>query len=440
MANPLGKIITGLKADTASYSLRGKGAKYTVVFALLLLVVIGAPVALLIMPENSVAFVAFLASLLCLQKIKLPAWARAVLLVLDLAVVMPLVGITSGTFARVATMIALYGVLAVGLNIVVGYTGLLNLGFAAFYAVGAYLYAIFASTQANSFMPVAVFPLSGNWFWLFLLLALIVTGFVGFLLGLPVLRLKGDYLAVVTLGFAEIIRLLFNNLSKPINITNGPMGITPIQPPMLFNLRLDQPVHYYIIVLALLGLTVLLVRNLQNSRIGRAWVAIREDELVARTMGVPVVRMKLLSFSIAAGLAGMMGVVFAAMQSYVDPTSFTFMESIVILCMVILGGTGNLQGVIIGALSVVVLQLQILKDVSNYLTTLTTAGVLNLPVWLNPSKYERLIFGLILVLMCIFRPNGLLPEKRVLKIKEKLGFKPKPPADGGNNAAPKEGQ
>ena len=142
-------------------------------------------------------------------------------------------------------------------------------------------------------------------------------------------------------------------------------------------------------------------------------------------------RLKLLSFSIAAGLAGMMGVVFAAMQSYVDPTSFTFMESIVILCMVILGGTGNIQGVIIGALAVVVLQLQILKDVSNYLTSLTTAGILNLPSWLNPAKYERLIFGLILVLMCIFRPNGMLPEKRVLKIRRKLGLGPKEqPAEG----------
>jgi branched-chain amino acid transport system permease protein len=217
------------------------------------------------------------------------------------------------------------------------------------------------------------------------------------------------------------------------------MGITPIQAPMLFNIKLDKPVDFYVIVLVLFLLTVLVVRNLQNSRIGRAWVAIREDELVARTMGVPVVRMKLLSFSIAAGLAGMMGVVFAAMQSYVDPTSFTFMESIIILCMVILGGSGSLQGVIIGALAVVTLQLQVLKDVSNFLTSLTTAGVLNLPAWLNPAKYERLIFGLILVLMCIFRPNGMVPEKRMLKIKEKLGFKPKPPIAGKPSGDVKEG-
>ncbi len=418
---------------------REMSGRQKTVFLLQLLVIVAAPVWLLLEPGNSVAFVLFLLSLLAVQKISLPAWARIAFAAVDLLLVIPVVGQTSGTFARVATIIGIYAILSLGLNIVVGFTGLLNLGYAAFYAVGAYTYAIFASSQANYFMANKIFPLSGNWFWLFLLIALVVSGFVGFLLGLPVLRLKGDYLAIVTLGFAEIIRLLFNNLSKPVNLTNGPMGITPIQAPMLFSLKLNKPVDFYWIVLGLFLLTVLVVRNLQNSRIGRAWVAIREDELVARTMGVPVVCMKLLSFSIAAGLAGMMGVVFAAMQSYVDPTSFTFMESIIILCMVILGGTGNMQGVIIGALAVIVLQLQILKDVSNYLTSLTTSGILNLPAWLNPAKYERLIFGLILVLMCIFRPNGILPEKRMLKIRQKLGFKPKAPADGAPETKAKEG-
>ena len=397
--------------------------KEWIILVLEVAVVITAPVLLLCNPRNSIVFIFFLVSLLLLRKPSLPVLVRLILAAIDLAVIMPIVGTASGTFSRVAAMIGIYAILSMGLNIVVGFTGLLNLGYAAFYAVGAYTYAIFASRQASYFMA-GNFPLSGNWFWLFLLIALVVSGIVGFLLGLPVLRLKGDYLAVVTLGFAEIIRLLFNNLSKPVNITNGPMGITPIQPPKLFGMTLDQPVHYYCIVLVLLVLTVIVVRNLQNSRIGRAWVAIREDELVARTMGVPVVRMKLLSFSIGAGLAGMVGVVFAAMQKFIDPTSFTFMESIVILCMVILGGTGSIQGVIIGALAVVVLQLQILKDVSQWLTDLTASGVLNLPPWLNPAKYERLIFGLILVLMCIFRPNGILPEKRVLAIRAKLGLKP----------------
>jgi len=414
-----------IKGDATAFRFGKLTVKERIIFVLQAAAILAGPVWLLIDTGNSIAFIFFLATLLLIQKIRLPMWTRLLLVALDLAVVLPIAGAASGTFARVATMIGIYAILSMGLNIVVGFTGLLNLGYAAFYAVGAYTYAIFASSQAANFIPYGTFPISGNWFWLFLVIALIVAGFVGFLLGLPVLRLKGDYLAVVTLGFAEIIRLLFNNLSKPINITNGPMGISPIQPPMLFNIPLNRPVHYYGVVLVLFVLTVVLVRNLQNSRIGRAWVAIREDELVARTMGVPVVRMKLLSFSIAAGLAGMMGVVFAAMQSYVDPTSFTFMESIVILCMVILGGTGSIKGVIIGALAVVVLQLQILKDVSEYLTSLTSSGVLNLPSWLNPAKYERLIFGLILVLMCIFRPNGLVPEKRVLQFKARLGLNKK---------------
>lgn len=432
-------ILDKLKADAGDFRFGALKPAEKLLFILQAGLIVIAPVWLLLQPGNNLAFITFLLSLIMLIKIRLPLWLRMTVAVIDLAVVMPIVGVTSGTFARVATMIGIYAILSMGLNIVVGYTGLLNLGYAAFYAVGAYLYAIFASTQARNFMSFGTFPLSGNWFWLFLLLALIITGFVGFMLGLPVLRLKGDYLAIVTLGFAEIIRLLFNNLNKPINITNGPMGITPIEPPMLFALRLDRPVHFYGIVLVLLVLTVIVITNLQNSRIGRAWVAIREDELVARTMGVPVVRMKLLSFSIAAGLAGMMGVVFSALQSYVDPTSFTFMESIVILCMVILGGTGSIKGVIVGALAVVLLQLQILKDAANYLTALTASGVLNLPMWLNPAKYERLIFGLILVLMCIFRPNGLFPEKRVLRIKEKLGFKPKASAKDSAEIPAKEG-
>ena len=433
-------LIGSLKPAKGDFQFGSLTPRERVVFALQALFILAAPIWLLLHTGNSIAFILFLASLLLIQRIKLPVWLRLLLVAVDLVVVMPIVGTASGTFSRVATMIGIYAILSMGLNIVVGYTGLLNLGYAAFYAVGAYTYAIFASRQAANFMPFGTFPISGNWFWLFLLIALVVAGFVGFLLGLPVLRLKGDYLAVVTLGFAEIIRLLFNNLSKPINITNGPMGITPIQPPMLFSIPLNRPVHYYGVVLVLFALTVIVVRNIQNSRIGRAWVAIREDELVARTMGVPVVRMKLLSFSIAAGLAGMMGVVFAAMQSYVDPTSFTFMESIVILAMVILGGTGSMKGVIIGALAVIVLQLQILKDVSEWLTSLTTAGVLNLPAWLNPAKYERLIFGLILVLMCIFRPNGLVPEKRMLKIKAKLGIKVKPVDESGAAFVQKGGQ
>ena len=394
-------------------------------------VIVAAPVLVMFYRTNNLAFVLFLFSLLLLTMAKLPKMVRFAIAAVDLVVVMPVVGAASGSFALVATMVGVYAILSMGLNIVVGYTGLLNLGYAAFYAVGAYTYGIFASRQAAKFMGFGQFPLSGHWFWLFLVLGFVVAGGVGCLLGLPVMRLKGDYLAIVTLGFAEIIRLLFNNLNQPVNITNGPMGITPIQAPKILGWSLNKPVHFYVIVLVLFLITVVVVRNLNNSRIGRAWVAIREDELVARTMGVPVVRMKLLSFTIAAGLAGMMGVVFAALQSYIDPTSFTFMESVIILCMVILGGTGSQRGVIIGALAVVVLQLQILKDLSEFFTGLATSGVLVLPAGLNPAKYERLIFGLILVLMCIFRPKGLLPEKRFLSFKRRGEEAPIKPEKGG---------
>ena len=396
-------------------------------------IIVAAPILVMFYRTNNLAFVLFLFSLLLLTMAKLPKMMRFAIAAVDLVVVMPIVGAASGSFALVATMVGVYAILSMGLNIVVGYTGLLNLGYAAFYAVGAYTYGIFASRQAAKFMGFGQFPLSGHWFWLFLVLGFVVAGGVGFLLGLPVMRLKGDYLAIVTLGFAEIIRLLFNNLNQPVNITNGPMGITPIQapkPPQFFGLVLNKPVFFYLIVLMLFVLTVIVVRNLNNSRIGRAWVAIREDELVARTMGVPVVRMKLLSFTIGAGLAGMMGVVFAALQSYIDPTSFTFTESIIILCMVILGGTGSQRGVIIGALAVVVLQLQILKDVSEFFTSLATSGALVLPAGLNPAKYEKLVFGLILVLMCIFRPKGLLPEKRVLSLKRRKAEAVQPDGDG----------
>ena len=394
-------------------------------------VIAAAPVMVMIYRTNNIAFVAFLFSLMLLTMAKLPKTVRFMIAAVDLALVMPVVGAASGSFALVATMVGVYAVLSMGLNIVVGYTGLLNLGYAAFYAVGAYTYGIFASRQAAQFMGFGHYPLTGHWFWLFLVLGFVVAGGVGFLLGLPVLRLKGDYLAIVTLGFAEIIRLLFNNLNQPVNITNGPMGITPIQAPKILNWSLNKPVHFYLIVLVIFLIVVVVVRNLNNSRIGRAWVAIREDELVARTMGVPVVRMKLLSFTIAAGFAGMMGVVFAALQSYIDPTSFTFTESIIILCMVILGGTGSQRGVIIGALAVVVLQLQILKDVSEFFTNLATSGALVLPAGLNPAKYEKLIFGLILVLMCIFRPKGLLPEKRFLSFKKRGEEAPIEPGKGG---------
>lgn len=388
-----------------------------------ILVVIIAPVLLYLINDSALVFVLFMFSLFVLYKVNFKGYYKIAILAVDLLVVMPLVGIGNSYYLDVVTQAGIYAVLAIGLNVVVGFAGLLDLGYVGFYASGAYVYAIFATAQANNFIPasLATFPISGNWFWLFLLISMIVAAIIGVLLGLPVLRLRGDYLAVVTLGFGEIIRIVYNNLDKPVNITNGPKGLQPIQPPQLFGLTLSEPIHYYFIVLVLLLLTVIIVSRMNNSRIGRAWTAIKEDEVAARTMGIPLVKMKLLAFACGAAFAGMMGVVFAAKQTFIDPSSFGFMESIGILSMVIMGGMGNISGAIFGALAVTVLQLHILKEFSNFLRDLSTSGIINIPSQLDPAKYERLVFGIILILMCIFRPQGILPAKRSLKIiREKL--------------------
>jgi len=378
--------------------------------------VIGVSVLFYLFPQSGLFFLLFLGSLFILYimpvstRIKYPAAA------VILAGIMPLVGMQNTYYLDVITQVGIYAALAIGLNIVVGFAGLLNFGYVAFYAFGAYLYAIFATSQAANFIPatVAHFPLSGNWFWAFLVLGAILSAGLGVLLGFPVLRLRGDYLAIVTLGFAEIIRIVFNNLDKPINITNGPKGLSPIEPPALFGMVLNQPIHFYFIVLGVLILTIIIAQRLDSSRIGRCWSAIREDELAARSMGVPVVRMKLLAFAIGASFAGTMGVIFAAKQTFIDPSSFGFMESIGILSMVIVGGMGNIAGVIIGAVGVVMLQLNILKELSQYLGQLAALGIIHIPSQVDPAKYEKLIYGLILILACIYRPQGLLPAHRSL--------------------------
>ncbi len=367
-------------------------------------------------PHSGLCFLLFLGSILLLNFMPVKAGVKYLAILAILAGVMPLVGMQNTYYFDVITQVGIYAALAIGLNIVVGFAGLLNFGYVAFYAFGAYLYAIFFTSQAGNFIPAAVahFPLSGNWFWAFLVLGALLAGLLGVLLGFPVLRLRGDYLAIVTLGFAEIIRIVFNNLDKPINITNGPKGLSPIEPPALFGMVLNQPIHFYFIVLMVLVLTIIIAHRLDCSRIGRSWAAIREDEVAALSMGVPVVRMKLLAFAIGASFAGMMGVIFAAKQTFVDPSSFGFMESIGILSMVIVGGMGNIVGVIIGAVAIVMLQLNILKEFSEYLGQLAALGILNIPSQVDPAKYERLIYGLILILACIYRPQGLLPASRSL--------------------------
>ena len=387
-------------------------------------------------PQSVLAFLLVEASLLLLYYAPLGERAKTILGALVLLVLLPALGTVNAYYLEIAVQIGIFVALALGLNIVVGFVGLLNLGFVAFFAIGAYLWAIFGSPHANQFIPGALFPLSPNWFFIFLILSIGVGALTGVLLGLPVLRLRGDYLAIVTLGFAEVVRALVNNLDKPINLTNGPRGITPItKPPLFFKPLLEllgvnvadaalYPLYFYFLVLLIVGLIIVVTHRLEQSRIGRAWKAIREDEVAAIAMGVPVVRMKLLGFAVGASFASAVGVLFAAKQVFINPESFTFMESIGVLAMVILGGMGSIPGAILGATGVTILNLQLLKGLSLWLNGLRQSGAVlslpflgdlslaNLPVQFEPAKYERMVFGLILILMMIFRPQGILPPKQ----------------------------
>ncbi len=382
-------------------------------------------------PRSIVLFMLFQGSILLLYFARMPTRLKAALTILALGVLMPTLGTINAYYMEIAIQVGIFVALALGLNIVVGLAGLLDLGYVAFFAVGAYSWAIFGSPQANLIFGGSHFPLSGWWFFVFLFVGVAVAAGAGILLGLPVLRLHGDYLALVTLGFGEVIRVLANNLDKPINFTNGPKGITPINRPPIFFAPLLQwlgiepdpnviyPLYLYGLVLLIVGATVLANRRLEDSHIGRAWEAIREDQTAAQAMGVPLVRMKLLAFACWASFAGTVGVLFSAKQIFINPESFTFMESIGVLAMIILGGMGSIPGAILGAAVVTILNLQILKGLSLWLNELRNAGTVilgydltNLPTQLEPAKYERMIFGLILVLMMIFRPQGILPAKR----------------------------
>jgi branched-chain amino acid transport system permease protein len=387
-------------------------------------------------PRSVLAFLVLEASLLLIYYAPVSRAIKLSLAAAALVVVLPLIGTINGYYLEIAIQVGIFCALALGLNIVVGFAGLLNLGYVAFYAIGAYLWAIFGSAQANEFIAGGYFPLSQAWFFVFLLLSIAAGALTGALLGLPVLRLRGDYLAIVTLGFAEVVRALVNNLDKPINLTNGPKGITPIErPPLFFQPLLEwlgvvvdpaaiYPLYFYFIVLLLLLAIILVTRRLEDSPVGRAWKAIRGDEIAAVAMGIPVVRMKLLAFAVGASFASAVGVLFAAKQVFINPESFTFMESIGVLAMVILGGMGSIPGAILGATAVTVLNLQLLKGLSLWLNALRQSGmVLTLPLigslelsqipsQFEPAKYERMIFGLILILMMIFRPRGILPPQK----------------------------
>jgi branched-chain amino acid transport system permease protein len=364
--------------------------------------------------KSVIAFLLLLASLLLLYFTSFANPVKWLVGGILLVIVIPFAtsgGPTYDSYMEVATQCGIYIAMALGLNIVVGFAGLLELGFVAFFAIGAYTYAIFATPQANNFISGHLFPLSGSFFWVFILIGGFMAALFGVLLGLPVLRVKGDYLAIVTLGFGEIIRIIFNNLEKPINITNGAMGLSSIQPPNLFGFQFTFPHQFYFIVIAILIIVIFTVRRLEHSKMGRSWKAIRENEIAAQSMGIPLIRTKLTAFAVGASFSGMMGVVFAAKQTFIDPTSFTLLESTTILVMVILGGMGSVPGVILGAALVTILNLQVLTELTNWLNQLTMNGTINIPNALSPSKMQRFIFGAILVLIAIFRPYGLIRAK-----------------------------
>ena len=353
----------------------------------------------------------------------LPRIPRGIRVALGLAILLlsvPIAGFANTFIFELGIQIGIFAAMSLGLNVVVGMAGLLDLGYAAFFAVGAYTWAIFGSPQAGKFLQ-GNFPLPGEYMYLFMLIAVVTTAITGLLIGLPALRLRGDYLAIVTLGLGEVVRILANNLDHPINITNGPQGITPVgRPPIdwirslmgALGVRLDETTDYqlffYLLVLAMIGLVVLANVNLANSRFGRAWVAIREDEIAAQAMGIPLLPTKLIAFMTGAAFSGVMGVIYGAQRTFVSPESFTLLASITILAMVILGGMGSIPGAILGAAALTILNLDILKTFSEFVRT----SLPWIPSQVDPAKYERLVFGLILVLMMIYRPQGLIPEAR----------------------------
>ncbi|MGE5089446.1 MAG: ABC transporter permease subunit [Candidatus Levyibacteriota bacterium] len=333
------------------------------------------------------------------------AWAGVALIAATL-VALPWVLAGIGTaWVRITNLAILYCFLALGLNIVVGFAGLLDLGYIAFYGVGAYVYALLASPHFGIHLP----------FWAILPMGAALACVFGVLLGTPTLKLRGDYLAIVTLGFGEIVRIFLNNLSQPFNLTNGPQGITLIDPfridgfsfatqQQLLGHALSPPIKYYYFLLAVLLLVIVVNLRLQNSRIGRAWEAIREDEIAARAMGINTRNMKLLAFAMGASFGGIAGGMFSAMQGFISPESFVLVESIMVLSMVVLGGMGNIFGVVIGALL-----LSYVPEVLRYTVGPAQQAVFGRAI-IEPEVFRMLLFGLALVLMMLFRPAGILPS------------------------------
>jgi branched-chain amino acid transport system permease protein len=332
-------------------------------------------------------------------------WAGVALVAVAL-LLLPFALSQAGTaWVRITNLALLYVLLALGLNVVVGFAGLLDLGYIAFYAVGAYAYALLASPQFGLHLP----------FWIILPIGAAVAALFGVMLGAPTLKLRGDYLAIVTLGFGEIVRIFLNNLSQPVNITRGPQGIAGIDPvrvagidfsrnDTVFGVLFSGPMKYYYLLLGLMLIIILITVRLQDSRIGRAWEAIREDEVAARAMGIDTTGMKLLAFAMGASFGGVAGGMFAAIQGFISPESFVLVESVMVVSMVVLGGMGNIAGVILGAVL-----LSFVPELLRW-TVEPAQQALFGRMLVEPEVIRMLIFGLALVLVMLFRPAGLLPS------------------------------
>ncbi len=331
--------------------------------------------------------------------------------------ILPIVAQQFGNaWVRIIDIALLYVLLALGLNIVVGYAGLLDLGYVAFYAVGAYMFGLLASSHLWDQFPAvaAMFPEGLHTpLWIVIPAAALLAGLAGVLLGAPTLRLRGDYLAIVTLGFGEIIRVFLNNLDHPINITTGPKGIGPIDSMHVFGFEmgkrhelfgLDIPpvVNYYFLFLTLVIVSVVICYRLERSRIGRAWMAIREDEIAAKAMGINTRNMKLLAFGMGATFGGVAGVMFAGYQSFITPEAFSLQESIMIVAMVVLGGIGHIPGVIVGALLLAALP-EVLRYVAGPLQAMTDGR-------LDASILRQLLIAVAMIVIMLLRPRGLWPS------------------------------
>lgn len=344
------------------------------------------------------------------------------------------------SWVRIIDLALLYIMLALGLNIVVGFAGLLDLGYIAFFAVGAYLTGLFASPQFAALLESLVYnyPALGEWLvtlfgeeirqngihlsvWAIVPLAALVAAFFGALLGAPTLKLRGDYLAIVTLGFGEIIRIFMNNLIDPINFTNGPQGINMVDPIRIFGVSLageagsQSTVYiggygmpsvnaYYFLFLGLCIATIFITSRLQHSRLGRAWVAIREDEIAAKAMGINTRNVKLLAFSMGASFGGVAGAMFGAFQGFVSPESFSLTESIAVLAMVVLGGIGHIPGVVLGGVLLAALP-EILRHVVEPAQIALFGEKL-----VEAEVLRQALYGLALVLIMLIRPAGLWPS------------------------------